>query len=175
MARPEKEAAVQEIVETLDKAKSVFVTDFEGLDVEMMSELRRKFREASVNYRVVKNTLARLGAKQAGRDEMLEYFRGPSALAYSYDDPSAPARVISEFAKKVEKPKIKVSLFEGVFYGPEDVETIASLPPKEVLLAQLVAGVNAPVQGFVRGMSALLQKLVMTLEAVRKDKEESQP
>jgi len=167
MARPEKEAAVKEVAEILENAKGVFVTDFQGLNVEMMSEFRQKCRETSVNYRVVKNTLARLAAKKAGRDEMVEYFHGPSAIAYSYDDPSAPARIITEFAKKVEKPKIKVSLFEGVFYRPERVEEIASLPPKDVLLAQLMGEFNAPIQDFVGILKGLLQKLVMTLDAVK--------
>ena len=173
MARPEKEAAVEEIAEILQKAKGVFLTDFEGLNVEMMEELRRKCREASVNYRVVKNTLARIAARKVGWDELVNYLQGPSAVAYSFDDPSAPARVVSEFAKKAEKPKIKVSLFEGVFYGPEKIEEIASLPPKDVLLARIVGGFNAPIQGMVAGLYNLLQKFVMTLDAIKnaKDKE----
>ncbi len=173
MARPEKEAAVEEIAEILQKAKGVFLTDFEGLNVEMMEELRRKCREASVNYRVVKNTLARIAARKVGWDELVNYLQGPSAIAYSFDDPSAPARVVSEFAKKAEKPKIKVSLFEGVFYGPEKIEEIASLPPKDVLLARIVGGFNAPIQGMVAGLYNLLQKFVMTLDAIKnaKDKE----
>jgi len=171
MARPEKEAAVEEIAEILQKAKGVFLTDFEGLNVEMMEELRRKCREASVNYRVVKNTLARIAARKVGWDELVNYLQGPSAIAYSFDDPSAPARVVSEFAKKAEKPKIKVSLFEGVFYGPEKIEEIASLPPKDVLLARIVGGFNAPIQGMVAGLYNLLQKFAMTLDAIKNAKD----
>ena len=173
MARPEKEAAVEEIAEILQKAKGVFLTDFEGLNVEMMEELRRKCREASVGYRVVKNTLARIAAKKVGWDELVNYLQGPSAIAYSFDDPSAPARVVSEFAKKAEKPKIKVSLFEGVFYGPEKIEEIASLPPKDVLLARIVGGFNAPIQGMASSLHNLLQKFIMTLDAVRNTKEKN--
>ncbi len=173
MARPEKETAVEEIAKILQKAKGVFLTDFEGLNVEMMEKLRQKCREASVSYRVVKNTLTRMAAKKAGWDELVSYLEGPSAIAYSFDDPSAPARVVSEFAKKAEKPKIKVSLFEGVFYGPEKIEEIASLPPKDVLLARIVGGFNAPIQGMVAGLHNLLQKFVMTLDAVKNAKEKN--
>jgi len=167
MARPEKEVAVAEMAEIFEKSKGVFLTDFQGLNVEKISDLRQKCREASVGYLVVKNTLAKLAVKQVGWEEMLEHLEGPSAIAYSFEDPSAPARVINEFAKKEEKPAIKVSYFEGVFYGPEKVKAIASLPSKDVLLAQVVGGFNAPIQGFVGTIHGLLQKLVMTLDAVR--------
>jgi large subunit ribosomal protein L10 len=167
MARPEKEAVVEEVAEILEKAKGVFITDFKGLNVEAMMDLRRKCREASVGYRVVKNTLARLAASKVGCDEMVNYLEGPSAIAYSYDDPSAPARIISEFAKKTEKPTIKMSLFEGVFYGPDSVESIASLPSKEVLYTRMVGGFQTPIRGLVGSLNGLLQKAVMTLNAVK--------
>ena len=171
MARPEKEAAVEEIAEILQNANGVFITDFTGLNVEMMTEFRQKCREASVNYRVIKNTLARLAAKKADREEMVAYFEGPSAVAYSYDDPSAPARIIAEFAKKIEKPTIKVSLFEGTFYGPDRVKEIASLPSRETLLSKLVGGLNAPIYGFAGTLNGLLLKLVLTVQAVKESKE----
>jgi len=173
MAIPEKEAIVEEVAEILERAKGVFVTDFQGLNVEMMGDLRRKCREASVGYRVVKNTLARLAAKKVGWDEMVDYFEGPSAIAYSFEDPSAPARIISEFAKEVEKPTIKVSLFEGIFYGPERVEEIVSLPSKDALLTQMLVGLTTPIQGLVGGLYGLLQKLVMTFDAVKNAKDKA--
>ena len=174
MARPEKEAAVAEMVEIFEKSKGVFLTDFKGLNVEMISDFRRQCREASVGYRVVKNTLARLAVKNVGWDEMTPHLEGPLAIAYSFEDPSAPARVIKEFTKKVEKPQIKVSYFEGAFYGPDRVAEIAALPSKEELLAKVVGGFNAPIQGFVGGLSGLLQKLVMTLDAVRGAKQDQE-
>jgi large subunit ribosomal protein L10 len=171
MARPEKETAVQELANILSEAKSVFVTDFKGLNVEQISEFRRKCRGASVEYRVVKNTLARLATIKVGLSEMTEHFKGPSAIAYSYDDPSAPARVIKEFAKTLDKPEIKMSVFEGEFYGPDKIAIIASLPSKDQLLARVVSGLNAPIYGLVGSLHGLLQKLVLTLDAVRSSKE----
>jgi len=171
MIRSEKEVVVKEIVDILTNAKSVFLTDFKGLNVEKMGELRRKCRESSVQYQVIKNTLGRRAAKEAGWDDLIEHLEGPSALAYSYDDPVAPARIISEFAEEAEKPTIKVSLFEGQFYGPDKVDVIKKLPSRDVLLGKLVSGLNSPIQGFVGGLHGLLQKLVMTLDAVKTSKE----
>ena len=170
MARPEKVAAVEQITEILGNAKSVFVADFQGLNVEQISSLRKKCREDKVQFLVVKNKLARIAAKNAGRDEMEDHFKGPSAIAFTYDDPSAPARVISTFAKDTEKPAIKVSLFEGNFYGPEQVKVIAALPPREVLLSKVLYGLNSPIQGFAGALNGLLSKLVRTLDAVRESK-----
>jgi large subunit ribosomal protein L10 len=172
MPRPEKEAVVNEVAEILQGAQSVFLTDFQGLNVEEMIDFRRQCRKEAVGYRVVKNTLTRLAAKKAGMEELLEHIEGPSAIAYSYDDPSAPARVITSFAKTHERPVIKVSRFEGEFYGPDRVEMIASLPSKEVLLAKLLGSCNAPLQGFVGTLSGLLQKLVMTIDAVKNSRDE---
>jgi len=171
MARPEKEAAVQEIADIFEQAKGIFITDYKGLDVEQMSAFRGKCREAAVSYKVVKNTLARLASEKAGYDELIEHLKGPSAIAYSYDDPSAPARIIAEFTKKSEKPQIKVSIFEGNFYGPDKIAVIATLPPKEQLLARMVGGFNAPIQGFAGSLSGILSKLVRTLDAVKQSKE----
>jgi large subunit ribosomal protein L10 len=170
MLKKEKEVMVDSIAQIFKEAKSVFLTDFKGLNVELIEEFRHKCRESSVGYRVIKNTLARLAAKKAGREEVVAYFEGPSAIAYSYDDPSAPARVISEFAKKAEKPTIKVSIFEGNFYGPEKVKVIASLPSKEILLGNMVRGFNGPIQSFVGNLHGILQKFILTIEAVRASK-----
>ena len=167
MLRSEKEIVVQEIVEILGKAKGVFITDFQGLNVEKMQELRHKCREASVEYKVIKNTLGILAAEKAGREELVDYLEGPSAIAFSYDDPAAPARVITNFAKTQEKPTIKASIFEGEWYGPDKVKIIAELPPKEVLLTKVVCGFNAPIQNLAGVLNGLLGKLVRTLGAVK--------
>ena len=171
MIKSEKVTLVQEITEILTNAKGVFLTDFEGLNVEKMGELRRKCRESSVQYQVIKNTLGRLAAKNAGWEEIIEYLQGPSALAYSYEDPVAPARIISEFAKKADKPTIKVSLFEGEFIGPDKIKEISKLPPKDVLLGRVVGGFNAPIQGLVGSLGGLMRKLVLAFDAVRASKE----
>ncbi|MBN2031503.1 50S ribosomal protein L10 [bacterium] len=174
MATPEKETIVAEVTEIFENAKSVFVTDFQGLNVEMISEFRNRCRKASVGYRVVKNTLTRLAARNAGLDEMVDNLSGPSAIAYSYEDPSAPAKVIQDFAKQTDKPTIKVALFEGEFYGPSTVREIVDLPSRSVLLAKLLGGCNAQIQNLVIGLHGLLSKLVFVIDAVKKIKEKSE-
>lgn len=173
MVRSEKVAFVEEVAEKLRQAKSVFLTDFTGLNVEEINTLRKSFRRASVEYRVVKNTLARLSFRSAGYENLLEYLEGPTALAFGMDDPTAPAKVISEFAKTPDKPKIKACLFEGVFIGTDRISEITNLPSKEVLLAKILGGLNTPLTGLVLSLNSILRNFLYALESVKKLKEKS--
>jgi len=171
MPRPEKVEAVQGISEIFEKASGVFIADYQGLNVEQISDLRKKCRDDQVGFLVVKNTLARIAAKNTGWEEMEPHLKGPSAIAFSYEDPSAPARVITQFAKEADKPTIRMSLFEGSFYGPEKVAAIAALPTRTELIAKVVGSFNSPIQGLVGSLHGLLRNLVGTLDAVRASKE----
>ncbi len=173
MPTPQKEAIVAEITEQLNEAKSVFLTDFKGLNVDEINDLRRVFTGASVQYRVVKNSLARLSVKEAGCDELLEYLDGPTAIAFGMDDPAAPARVIKEFAKDSDKLSVKVGLMDGVLIDSTRVNEIASLPSKVQLLGQLSGVLNAPLSNLVLSLNAILSKLVFALNAVKENKDES--
>ena len=145
MPTPQKEEIVKEVAESLNKAKSVFLTDFKGLNVAEANSLRRAFSEQSVEFRVVKNTLARLSVKEAGCHELLEFLEGPTALAFGMDDPVAPAKVIKEFSKSSDKLELKACLFEGVLIGADQIGRLANLPSREGLLGQLVGVLNAPI------------------------------
>jgi large subunit ribosomal protein L10 len=171
MPTPEKETIIKKVSEVFQKAEGIFITDYKGLNVAQITELRNKCRESSVGYRVVKNTLAKIAAKEVGYEEMVDYLQGPSAIAFSYKDPSAPARIISEFAKETDKPTIKMSIFEGQFYGPEKVEKIAKLPSKHEMYSQLVRNTNSPLQGLVGNLNGILFKLARTLFAVKEKRE----
>lgn len=171
MATAEKEAIVKDVAGKFEEAKSVFLTDFKGLNVQEISELRRAFAGANVQYRVVKNTLARLSAQSAGCDEILEYLEGPTALAFGMDDPSAPAKVISEFTKKNDKLKVRACLFDGVVFGEERVKDLASLPSREGVLGQLVGVLQAPISNLAFSLNGILSKFVYALDAVREQKE----
>jgi len=173
MPTEQKVETVAQVAEQIKEAKSVWLTDFTGLNVEEISELRRAFRGASVEYRVVKNTLARLSMKSAGHEEMIEYLEGPTAMAFGMADPVAPARVIKAFSKKSDKVKIKVCLFEGTLIGTDKLEAIANLPTRHELLGQLVGVLNAPLSNFVGALSGVMSKLVYALDAVKKQKEET--
>lgn len=172
MPTPQKEARVNEVAKNLNDAKSIFLADFTGLNVEEANELRRSFKQKAVKYQVVKNTLARLSVKSAGCEELLEYLEGPTAMAFGMEDPVAPAKVIKEFSEKTDKIKIKACLFEGALIGTDQVNRIADLPSKEELLGQLVGVLNAPIANLAYSLNGLLSKLVFALDAVRKNKEE---
>ncbi len=174
MPTAEKIAKVERLTRQLSEASSVVLTDFTGLKVQEMSELRRTLQAASVQYRVVKNTLARLSVKAAGHEELLAYLEGPTAMAFGADDPGAPARLLREFSKTNDKLKFKACLIDGVLVGADRIDEIANLPSREVLLGQLAGALNAPIVGLASALNGLLVKLVTALDAVRKQKEESQ-
>ncbi len=171
MPTEQKKAVVAEVTEHLKEANSVFLTDFTGLNVEDISELRRAFAGVDVRYRVVKNTLARLSVKESGCDELLEYLEGPTGIAFGYDDPTAPAKVIKEFSKKNENLKVRACLFEGVLFGEERVGQLANLPSRNEMLAKLSGVLQAPVSNLAYALNGVLSKLVYALDAVKEQKE----
>jgi len=169
--RPEKMAVVAMLSEKFSTAKSVFLTDYSGLSVADISELRKKFRETKTEYFVVKNTLARLGAKDAGKEGILPYLDGPTALAISYEDPASPARVLTDFLKKHPKPEIKACLIEDdVFIGSEAQE-IAKWATREELLAKVVGSLNSPISGLVMALAGIQRKLLYAIHAIAEKKD----
>ena len=172
MARPEKEKTVQELTEKFKQAKAVYLTDFTGLDVIKTTELRKKLREQSVEYLVVKNTLAQLAAKNAGYDMLLDYLTGPTGLAFGVKDPIIPAKVLMDFIKDdTIKLSVKVAVVEGATFTTKQVKQLALLPTRDVLLSQILAGFQAPIAGFVGVLGGILQKFVGTVDAIAKQKE----
>ncbi len=136
MKLDEKKKIVEELHERLAKSKVVIVTDYKGLNVETMTELRRKLREAQIDYQVVKNTLLIRAAKETGIALIQDQFKGPSAIALSFDDPVAPAKVLMEFSKKNEKLEIKAGVMEGRVLDLDSIKALAALPSREALLSQ---------------------------------------
>ncbi len=171
MPQPAKYQKVEEISQSLSDAKSIFMTDFTGLSVEEITELRRELRKVDVNYIVVKNTLAKLSAQKIGLEKMNPYLTGPTGLAIAQDDPIAPVRVIYEFQKKIKKPTIKAAILEGQLLNQEAAEEIRNIPPKEQLLGMVVSGIASPITGLVGGLQAMLSKLVYALNAIKENKE----
>lgn len=173
MPTPQKEQVVAEVKEKISSAKSVFLTDFRGLNVQEISELRRAFSGDSVQYKVIKNTLARLSVKEAGCEELLEYLTGPTGWAFGMDDPAAPARVIKEFCGKSDKLQVKAGLIDGVLIDATRVNEIANLPSREQLLGQLAGVLNAPLGKLVYSLNAILSKFVFALNAVKEQKDKA--
>lgn len=172
MARREKELIVEELTEKLEDSKSAILTDYRGLNVEEMTQLRTKLRDAGVEYKVVKNTLAYLAAKEAGCEEIEEYLVGPTAIAFGVEDPVAPAQVLSDFADEHEDLNIKSGVIEGSIIDAQEVESLADIPDRKVLLGQVAQGMKAPISGLVHCLRDPLNKLVRTLNAVKENKEE---
>ncbi len=174
MPQPEKIKRVEEISDSLKQAKGVFLTDFSGLSVEEITELRRNFRKAEVSYMVVKNTLARRSCQEVGLDDMVPYLTGPTGLALANNDPVAPVRVIIDFLKahkEKAKPEIKGAVVEGQVLTAQEAEAMKNIPPREVLIGQVVGGIAAPLTGLVGGLQGVIRNLVYTLDAVKVKKE----
>lgn len=168
---PNKQAVVKELVEKLSQAKGAVIINYRGITVLQDTKLRRKLREAGVEYNVVKNTMTRLAAQELEITGLDTYLEGPSAIAISKVDPVAPAKIISEFAKEFEIIEIKAGLLEGKVIDADGVKALANLPSREVLLAKLLGTLNVPITGFVNVLAGNIRNLVYVLEAVRKQKE----
>jgi large subunit ribosomal protein L10 len=166
-------AQKQEMVTTLAtqvaKAQTIYVTDFTGLNVAHITDLRRRLRAVGVEYVVVKNTLARraLTEKQLKDGGLESFLAGPTALVLAGTDPVGAAKVLADFAKEFEKPAIKVGLVEGKPITQAQVKSLAALPSKTQLLAQLGGALQAPMAGFLGVLNGLLYSLVGALEALK--------
>lgn len=174
MLRPDKIAVVEATKESAEKANSIILANFTGIDVERDTEMRRKMRENSVDYKVVKNRLAKISFQELGYDDLIEHLSGPTAIAYSNEDPLASLKIILEESKKTEIPKIKVILFEGQLFFADDAKKLISMPSREQLIAQFIGGLNAPISNLVGHLNGIIQKFVGTLSAIQKKKEEKQ-
>ncbi len=168
MQKHQKEAFVEALDKQLDGIGVVILSDFSGMDVETANEIRRRFRESSVQYRVVKNTLARRVFESKGLGTLAEHLTGPNGLVMSVDDPVAPAKILVEFEKSKKTPQIKFGWVDATLMSAADIRKLADLPSREVLLAQIAAGFQAPVAGLARLLHELTRKLVATLDEVAK-------
>ena len=168
MARPEKVEQVELLMGKLKNANAAVLTDYRGLSVSQLQDLRGRLRSQDVEYRIVKNTLARRAAVEAGHAQFQDLLRGPVAIAFGYGELGVPARVLGDFARQTRlKLDIVGGLIEGRVLGPEQVRQIADLPPRDVLLARLLATLESPVAQLVGTVQAPLQQLVGLLEAYR--------
>jgi large subunit ribosomal protein L10 len=144
MPRPEKVQAVADIKESLEGAEAVFLTEYRGLTVKAVQELRASLRSSGAEYKVVKMTLARRAADDAGIAGLDDYLLGPTALAFAKSDPVATAKALKEFAKTHEVFVMKAGVLSGNILSPEDVSRLAEIEPREVLLAKIAGAAKAP-------------------------------
>ena len=166
--REQKVEQVDVLTEKLKKAKVAVLTDYRGLTVSQMQELRGKLRTGNVEYRVVKNTLARRAAEAAGFSGLKEELKGPVAIAFGYDDLSVASRLINEFVRATRlKLDVVGGLVEGRVFTSDQIKQLADLPSREVLIAQLMATLQSPVSQLVGIMQTPLQQLMGVLEAYK--------
>lgn len=166
-----KSQNVEEIKEKISKAQSVVVVDYRGLNVEQLTELRSRYRKAGVEYKVYKNTMMRFAFKDSGLEEFNEFLKGPSAIAFGYDDPVQAAKITSDFAKENNKLEIKAGIVDGKVIDVNGVKDLADLPPREVLIAQVLGGFNAPIQGFANVLQGTIRSLAIVLNAIAEKQE----
>ena len=171
MPKARKEQKVEQVdvlTEKLKKAKVAVLTDYRGLTVSQMQELRARLRTGNVEYRVVKNTLARRAADAAGYKALESELKGPIAIAFGYEDLSLPPRLINEFVRTTRlKLEVVGGLVEGRVFNRDQVKQLADLPSREVLLAQLLGTLQSPVGQLVGIMQTPLQQLMGVLEAYK--------
>lgn len=174
--RPEKQAIVAELKEQFSGAKGIVLTGYKGLTVAQDTKLRAKMREAGVTYRVVKNTMLRFAATDLGYEDLIPYLEGTTAVAYSAEDPVAPAKVLADFIKennldKAEVLTLKAGVVDGKVIDAAGVKELASLPSREVLIAKMLGSMQAPISGMVNVLQGTIRNAVYVLEAIRKQKE----
>ena len=169
-----KKEKVKELADKIRSAKSVVLADYRGLTVEQDTEMRSALRKAGVEYKVVKNTLARFAAKENNLDGLESYLKGPTALAMSDKDPVAPAKILTEYSKKYEKLELKAGVVEGKIVDIAGIKALADLPSREVLIARVLGGFNAPLAGLVNVLNGNIRALAIALNAIAEKKAAAQ-
>ena len=171
MKLEQKKIVVDQLRDQFAKSKIIIITDYKGLNVAAMTDLRSKLRESNVEYRVVKNTLLTRAAEDTDVALIQDAFKGPSAIALSYEDPVAPAKVLTEFAKQNDKFEIKVGVMGGRVLDFPSIKALSALPSREVLLGQFLAAINGVPTGLVRALSDVPRRLLNVLQAIKDQKE----
>lgn len=171
MKREQKEKVIASVAEKLKKAQGVYLTDFTGLTVEEVSNLRNEFRKAGIEYRVVKNTLIKKAMQEAKMsDKVFAALKNSTGLAIAYDDPIAPAKIIKKFAADNEKLKFKAATIDGSVFESKQLNEVAGMLSKAENIARAIGAVNTLVAGVPRTVNAVMRNLVNVLDQVAKQK-----
>ena len=171
MANPEKIAAVAEIKERIESSEITIMTQYVGINVEQVTELRKRLRDADIGYKVYKNNLAKRALDALDLGDAAVHMQGPTAWTFA-QDPVSPAKIINGFSKEVSFISMSGGILDGKIISKEQLEALASLPSKEQLIAQVVGTIAAPLRNFVGVLSAVPRNLVNVLDQIKKQKEE---
>lgn len=170
MNKDGKKQLVVDMQDKLKRAKAAFLADFRGMNVEQASRLRDELRKVDVEYKVVKNTLLELASRGTDAEPLATHYKGPTAIALTYDDPVAAAKVLSRFAKEIEAFNLKAGVLGNKPLSVSDIQALADLPSRDVLIAKLLGTLNAPVTNFVGVLAAVPGSFVRALDAIRAQK-----
>lgn len=171
MRLDEKKKITDDLRDRFSKSAIVVLTDYKGLDVTSINDLRRRLSEENIEYQVVKNTLLVRASEDTEVALIRDFFKGPSAIALSYEDPVAPAKILTEFAKENQRLEIKVGIMNGKLLDVDAIKALSKLPSREVLLGQLLSTLNMVPTSFVRTLAEIPRGLVNVLAAIRDQKE----
>jgi large subunit ribosomal protein L10 len=174
LKRAEKEQKVEELTRVFAEAPGIYLADYTRLNVETMTELRRICREAGIRFEVIKNSLGRFAAEKADIPGLPEHLVGPNAMVISGSDNVAPARLLSRFAKEHEGPRLKVAYVEGRIFTGEEIAILANLPPRDVLLGNLLRALQGTLTQFVTVLKAPVRDLGNVLNQLTKSKESAE-
>lgn len=165
-----KQAIVADIQQKIESSTLVVFTDYRGLNVEEITDLRNRLRQPGVEYKVLKNTMIGFALDNLGHSEMRPEIFGPNAVLFSAEDPVEPSRILNEYARTHKKFAIKVALLEGKPVDADSVKTLAELPPREVLIATVLGTMQAPISSFARVLNANITGLARALDQIREQK-----
>ena len=165
-----KQEKVEQMKENFSKAKVAVVTEYKGLTVEEITNLRRKLQKENSDYMVTKNTLAKLASKGTQFEVLSETLKGPVAIAFGFQDEVAPAKIITNFIKDVKKGEIVAAVLDGKLLSKKETEVLANLPSKEELYAKMLGSINSPATGIVGAVNAVMSSLVRAMDQVAKQK-----
>ncbi|MCF7885919.1 MAG: 50S ribosomal protein L10 [Candidatus Marinimicrobia bacterium] len=174
MPNPKKIKLVEALNEKFAKAKAIYFTDYKGMDVETTNNLRSEFFKNDIDYKVAKVTLTKRAAEQAGYKDVDQLIDGQMAIAFTYDDPVIPAKLITQFAEDNELETFRITgcIFEDEYFGQDRVDQIKDLPTRDELMSKFVATLNAPMAKLVRTLNASMSNFVNVLKALKDSKEE---
>jgi large subunit ribosomal protein L10 len=166
-----KQEKADSIKQKMDKAKVAIITEYKGMTVEEIQYLRRELQKIGGDYMVTKNTLAKLAVKGTEYEILTDTFKGPIAVAFGFEDPAAPAKVLAKFIKEKKKGVIVAAGLDGQLLDAEQTKALANLPSKEELYAKMLGCVNSPATGIAGAVNAVMSSLVRAIDAVAKQKE----
>ncbi len=173
MMRTEKVELVEKFENVLAEAKGVYLADFTGMSVEVISELRKRCRESNVQFEVVKNTLMRRAAKTTGKEDIIPYLVGPTGVATSAEDEVIPAKILVDFLKEFKSPEIKGGMIGTNVLTEAEVMAVSALPSKDILLGMFMRTIQSPLSDFASAITSPLRDLVGVLNALAEEKEKT--